>query len=96
MEAQGAWRRVRDRQRTCCRASSAVNVSETRRDETRGLAGRAIFVSSFRSLASRDVSSRPALPAICLHRAPRHEPKQPQAKRAEGIIVEEGLVRVIW
>lgn len=80
MEAQGPCRRGRDRQRTCCRASSAVSVSETRRDG-RFLARRAIFVSSFKSLPSRDVSSRPALPAICLHHPPRHEPKQSQAEK---------------
>lgn len=39
---------------------------QRQRDETRRevLAHRAIFVSSFKPLASRDVSNRPALPAI--------------------------------
>lgn len=56
---------------------------QRQRDETRRevLARRAIFVSSFKSLPSRDVSSRPALPAICLHHPPRHEPKQSQAEK---------------
>lgn len=57
--------------------------ASVRRDETGRLARRAIFVSSFKSLPSRDVSSRPALPAICLHHPPRHEPKHGQGRRAE-------------
>lgn len=75
---------------------------QRQRDETRRevLARRAIFVSSFKSLASRDVSSRQALPAICLHHhhpTPARTKTEPRAKRAEErIIVEGGQVRLIW
>ena len=53
-------------------APASARRDETRRDGTgrEVLARRAMFVSSFQSLASRAVSNRPALPAICLHHPP--------------------------
>jgi hypothetical protein len=57
-------------------APASARRDETRRDGTgrEVLARRAMFVSSFQSLASRDVSNRPALPAICLHHQTTHPP----------------------